>query len=814
MLEPGQQLGDFEVLAKLGHGGMGAVFKARQTVLRRLVAIKTLQPSLAADAEFVSRFHNEAVAAAGLNHPNLVQVYAAGQTDGIHWFAMEFVDGESVDSRLKRLGKLDPAEAVAICTHVCAGLEYGWRKAQLIHRDIKPDNIFLSKDGEVKLGDLGLAKSSDQQQGLTMTGASMGTPLYISPEQAEGRRDIDLRTDIYSLGATLYHLIAGAPPYTADSAISVMMKHVGAPVPDIRTIDSSIPAVLAAVILRMMQKAPEERYASYEHLGADLQGAYAALLEPPVVPAEDSGATRGESSGVTEAKRSLPKWLVPTVALPLVALGFFGALKLKGPSSGNKSAVSVRGSVLGDPVAELVRRLEAKLLPVPETKVSMCKTELTVGEWKLYLKANGLPEWRQPWQPRQADSNSQGDASPPVKKEMDWDQTDEHPVVISWDDAKSMCDWLSAQTGSEWRMPLSAEWERAAGASTYPWGNYFPPKKDDGNYAILEDGTRDPKVFGVDGIRGTASVGSFKPNTLGFYDLGGNVSEWMWDGVDARRGKRVRGGGWASSAAFLSISCFDFSDPKTTKGGNGVRLARVNTSAGSKEKTDLPAPPPTQKASASSGQSPLQELVRRLESKLIPLPGSQFRMSKTECTVGEWKLYLQEAGLPGWTQPDKEWTQNDEHPVVMVTWEDVTKFTAWLSAKTGTEWRLPKVSEWETAVGRVKYPWGDYFPPRWNDGNFCYLEDGRDDPLKVGVDQIKGTAPVASFKPNALGFYDLGGNAMEWMLDYDDIKKQHALRGCGWRDGQKFAALAENPGSKSHASNNIGFRLVQFSAKN
>ena len=118
MLEEGQQLGDFEIVAKLGHGGMGAVFKARQTVLRRLVAIKTLQPSLASDAEFVSRFHNEAVAAAGLNHPNLVQVYAAGQTDGIHWFAMEFVDGESVDSRLKRLGKLDPAEAVAICTHV------------------------------------------------------------------------------------------------------------------------------------------------------------------------------------------------------------------------------------------------------------------------------------------------------------------------------------------------------------------------------------------------------------------------------------------------------------------------------------------------------------------------------------------------------------------------------------------------------------------------------------------------------------------------------------------------------------------------
>ena len=128
MLQEGQQLGEFEILAKLGQGGMGAVYKARQTVLRRLVAIKTLQSSLSSDAEFVTRFHNEAVAAAGLNHPNLVQVYAAGQSDGIHWFAMEFVDGESVQARLKRLGKLEAAEALAIGMHVQTALEHGWRK--------------------------------------------------------------------------------------------------------------------------------------------------------------------------------------------------------------------------------------------------------------------------------------------------------------------------------------------------------------------------------------------------------------------------------------------------------------------------------------------------------------------------------------------------------------------------------------------------------------------------------------------------------------------------------------------------------------
>jgi serine/threonine protein kinase len=133
MLQEGQQLGEFEILAKLGQGGMGAVYKARQTILRRIVAIKTLQPALSSDAEFVSRFHNEAVAAAGLNHPNLVQVYAAGESDGIHWFAMEFVDGESVQARLKRLGKLEAAEALAIGMHVQTALEHGWRRGFLFH---------------------------------------------------------------------------------------------------------------------------------------------------------------------------------------------------------------------------------------------------------------------------------------------------------------------------------------------------------------------------------------------------------------------------------------------------------------------------------------------------------------------------------------------------------------------------------------------------------------------------------------------------------------------------------------------------------
>ena len=141
---------------------MGAVYKARQTSLDRFVALKTLHPSLAGDVDYIARFRQEARAAAGLNHPNLVQVYSAGESGGLHWFAMEYIEGESARVRLQRKGRLDPAEAIAIAIHVATALDYGWRKAALIHRDIKPDNIFLSGDGEVKLGDLGLAKSVGQ----------------------------------------------------------------------------------------------------------------------------------------------------------------------------------------------------------------------------------------------------------------------------------------------------------------------------------------------------------------------------------------------------------------------------------------------------------------------------------------------------------------------------------------------------------------------------------------------------------------------------------------------------------------------------
>ena len=206
-------------------------------------------------------------------------------------------------------------------------------------------------------------------------------------------------------------------------------------------------------------------------------------------------------------------------------------------------------------IPELVNQLEAKLLPVPGTEVLLSKTECTVGEWKLYLKAEGLAGWQQP--------------------ERDWEQTDDHPVVcVTWNQAVKLCEWLARVTGKDWRLPTNAEWEAAVGTSTYPWGDYFPPKWDDGNYAVLADGRADPKTIGLDGIVGTAPVGSFKPNALGFYDLGGNAYECVSDGQVKQAGKRIlRGAGWDSAGELRSSFMRDI-NPVNSHVDYGFRLAR------------------------------------------------------------------------------------------------------------------------------------------------------------------------------------------------------------------------------------------------
>ncbi|MCX6900055.1 MAG: SUMF1/EgtB/PvdO family nonheme iron enzyme [Verrucomicrobia bacterium] len=309
----GQTFAGYEILAKLGEGGMGAVYKARQPTLNRLVALKVMASQLSSDSMFVSRFRREANAAAALNHENIVQVFTAGESDGTHYIAMEFVEGKTLRDHIDSHGKLDPREAIAITVYVATALQYAWSKAKLIHRDIKPENIFLSNTGEVKVGDLGLAKTvGGATTNLTQTGMMMGSPHYISPEQARGAADIDFRTDIYSLGCTLYHMLTGRPPYSGSDPLVVITKHVNDPPPAIFKVWSSCPVPLGMLVGKMLAKNRNDRFASYEELIAEMIRVREKLA--PVVSAPPASASEPTKVAAATPKPAVAKTPKPAPA--------------------------------------------------------------------------------------------------------------------------------------------------------------------------------------------------------------------------------------------------------------------------------------------------------------------------------------------------------------------------------------------------------------------------------------------------------------------------------------------------------------------
>jgi serine/threonine protein kinase len=702
--------GEYQLVKEIARGGMGQIYFGEDPQLKRQVAVKVSSVSYGGEDP---RFSKEAEVLALLAHPNIVPIYNVGvDAQSRPFYSMKLVKGRTLQAVLNALKdgnteatkEYTQAALLTIFRKVCDAMAFAHAKG-ILHRDLKPENIMVGEYGEVLVMDWGLAKILGERDaagavkaaatdtgdyGMTMEGEVMGTPQYMSPEQAEGMvAELDTRSDIYSLGGILYAILTLRPPVGGSTLAEVlgnvksgvlspmgtatrMAKGIGGR-PEPMTV--AVPAALQAVTLKAMARDRNKRYASVELFAEDIEsyqngfatsaesagllrrvrlwvarnravaaaavvllvllgkvvvdgqraalairrlsasapvfaaraqellkhGDFAGALEAAenavdLEPGNASNhAVRGNALQVLmrleDAKKAYERALsmggaegaqdgLQLTEAVLAAVAKEGEAKAKLAlyeglnTSGRQMEALAFGKELGDfwkerkkdlsVIPELVKRLEAKLLPVPGTEVLLSKTEFTVGEWKWYLKAEGLPDWQ-----------------PPAK---DWTQTDEHPVVlISWNKAKEFCEWLSKVTGKEWRLPTNAEWEAAVGTSTYPWGDYYPPKWDDGNYAILPDGKDDPKRVGVDGILGTTPVGFFKPNALGFYDLGGNVTEWMLDGFDPKDQKSLRvlrGGNWGINANLARSASRGITPSFAFNSFNGFRLARGRLQSG------------------------------------------------------------------------------------------------------------------------------------------------------------------------------------------------------------------------------------------
>lgn len=292
---PSFNMPNFEVLELLGRGGMASVWKARQLSLDRLVAIKILSSQFAKESDDLERFRMEARAAARLKHPNIVQVYDANFKDGIYYFVMELVAGYTMGELLRRKGKTTEEDALIIAEAVAVALDYAWESFEMVHNDIKPDNIMVDDDGSLKITDLGLCRSlallkteRDHSEEI------LGTPAYMSPEQVTGQQDIDCRSDIYQLGATLYHLVTGHMLFEGMTVDEVVEAHVSATqAADARTYVPNISSKFALLLEKMLAKERIHRHRDWKELLQDIILIRAGRVpQPAIIPAHGSSMKR------------------------------------------------------------------------------------------------------------------------------------------------------------------------------------------------------------------------------------------------------------------------------------------------------------------------------------------------------------------------------------------------------------------------------------------------------------------------------------------------------------------------------------------
>jgi uncharacterized RDD family membrane protein YckC len=267
----GRRLRHFHVTRLLGRGGMGAVYLGEDTSLERAVAIKVLDPELAHDPDVVARFEREARAQARLGHPNVAQIHFIGEQDQIHFFAMEYLEGPSLDVVLGRGERVPWPQALEHTLAAARGLRAALAEG-FVHRDVKPSNLMINKASGIKILDFGLVKSMRGDAELTRNGAIIGSPLYMAPEQGRAE-NVDHRADIYSLGCALYHMLTGRPPFSGPSPVGIITMHVTDRAPPVRQLAPEVPVAVERVVERMMAKQPSHRYADYDELIAALQAA-------------------------------------------------------------------------------------------------------------------------------------------------------------------------------------------------------------------------------------------------------------------------------------------------------------------------------------------------------------------------------------------------------------------------------------------------------------------------------------------------------------------------------------------------------------
>lgn len=396
-IAPGDHLGHFELVEYIGGGGMGRVFRAFDARLARHVAVKILSPDQGADQETRLRFQNEAQSAARLDHENIARVFYVGEDHGLQYIVFEYIEGDNIRDLVDRKGPLSLAEAISFTLQVAEALDHAWQRA-VVHRDIKPSNVLITRGSHVKLIDMGLARfrQVDAVADLTASGMTLGTFDYISPEQARDPRAADVRSDIYSLGCTLFFMLAGRPPFPDGTVLQKLLQHQGDAPPELRPLRPDVPEDLSRIVRKMLAKEPRHRYSSPRPLIDDLLAVAHGLglgLVGKGIPVRTPLRRRGWLG----IRRHLP-WLVPTAALVAVAAAvqWFGAAERGEPDlpPSNASGVSAIETTDDDPPRPPEDAPPAKAEPAKPTPPKAVATESpSEAKGGKAGRERALPDW-------------------------------------------------------------------------------------------------------------------------------------------------------------------------------------------------------------------------------------------------------------------------------------------------------------------------------------------------------------------------------------------------------------------------------------
>jgi serine/threonine protein kinase len=593
----GLVLGSYAVGEPIAAGGMGQVYKAEHRLMKRLVALKVLPPELFGAPRARARFRREVEAAARLRSPHIVAAYDAGESGGRDYLVMEYVEGRTLEARVKTDGPFDIRPALECILQTARGLEHA-HAAGIVHRDIKPANLILTDAPQpalVKILDMGLARIEEptEEGHLTSAHVVMGTAAYMAPEQAADTRQADERADIYSVGCTLFFLLTGRPPYEADTAMGTLLAHREQPIPSLRAARPDCPPAVEALFRRLVAKDPAQRPASATVVRAELERVLAALGEPGT-PA-----------------RPWRSWLVAgALGLAASVLLGFAIVAMRGappppPQDGQQASNAARPVEASAPAAPLIDMVYVKpgefwigatdtdsnagQEEKPRRRITITqgfflgKTEVTQAQYRTVMGANP----------------SAFSAAGKFRRKLKSTATDSYPVdSVSWSDAIHFCNQLSERErlppyyrvkgdtvtvrgGNGYRLPTEAEWEYAgrAGATTI--------------WSFGDDPAELPRHawFAANSQDTTHPVGLKKPNAFGLFDMYGNVPEWCWDYYDPTYYDRMpesdppgsgkistrvyRGGGWNVAAAQTRASARESLGPSySVLTIVGMRVAR------------------------------------------------------------------------------------------------------------------------------------------------------------------------------------------------------------------------------------------------